>query len=770
MSKVLTGWDTYKGICLVVKEGGQRKLKYVDNIDWYFFIKLEDIDKAKTVLKEYANLGLVERMQKGERFAKIYSKRITKGTYTVYDMREDLEAADVEVFEYDLHKWKRFVIDKNVGIEDSYRILYFDIETDDSNNGIEIGRDRILSWAATDPEGNEYFETGDEKTILQKFIKLIEKHDLIAGWNSDNFDLPYIAERCDKHKLKYNWRSIMHVDMLQRARKIFGYEAVTIGLKSFSLDEVARVMLGERKVEHTESILEMFENNPDKLKKYNIQDVRLLRKLDDKSQMLHLMIKECVWTGTPINQFRVGALLDNYILREAKKRKIIYESEPSQDTWAKRKAQGYVGAYVMPPVPGYYRDIHVFDFKSLYPSIMLGWNIGPTSLKKDVSDVGYANLMDFLNGRKIEIVDFQDWSDFLKEQKQLLDPNNEYYQTCNNCFFERGESSFIVELVENFLNERKEYKTKLKTLEHGSSEYNNTYAAERVVKELANSMYGINGDAASRYYNKTVAESITYTGQFLNRMSADSVKKFGLTTIYGDTDSVMMQGDTPDEKKINVEFTKELEEMFGGLHKNIIYMEYEKLYAHFIILSKKKYTGILSMQDGTKCWKHFAHGTEDAKKTYMSFAQGKFTELVQKIFDDVSESELSNWILELREFVMQKKIPTEELILRSSASKHPAEYKTTSPQIRFITRLIDEKKVLAPKQGKQGAVFMEYIMSTERGLLTCMLPDEATPENIDWQYYWEKQVYPPLMRVLTAVFPHRDWKWYIVDTKQTTLW
>jgi len=117
-----------------------------------------------------------------------------------------------------------------------------------------------------------------------------------------------------------------------------------VNLTGFSLNEVAKVFIGDQKIEREEKVHTLYEENQEKLKKYNLKDAKLLFKINEKLRTIPLMIKECAWTGTFLNRFYIGELLDNYILREATYQNFHLRSRPGWGEMTKSKIRG---GYVM---------------------------------------------------------------------------------------------------------------------------------------------------------------------------------------------------------------------------------------------------------------------------------------------------------------------------------------------------------------------------------------------------------------------------------------
>lgn len=299
--QAITAWDDGKVVSILGKKDGKRVVTNIAGYEWYFAIKKSDEQKGNVegILDYYYQRGVITKLvdYKGE-WLKIYCdlaaapdmKYKTGLRASHKELLQELKKEGVVTFEADLSLWKRFVVDNFVEVAGDLDILYFDIETDDTKGGIVIGRDEILSWAAVNNKGEIHYYDGEpdpslfkgempenrEKRLLMQLLNLIHTHDMICGWNSSNFDLPYIQERMKKHGLTFDWKRKIHIDMMQRCAKVYSYNMFNIGLKGFALNEVARVFLGQQKVVHEQGIKEMFDNNRALLKEYNIKDVTLL--------------------------------------------------------------------------------------------------------------------------------------------------------------------------------------------------------------------------------------------------------------------------------------------------------------------------------------------------------------------------------------------------------------------------------------------------------------------------------------------------------------
>lgn len=771
-SKLVTGWDSQDIVKLVLKQGDKTVLKELANIHWYFSIKKDDYLKigGKQFFIQFnteTNSSHIYNITEKEEFVLIYCKSTSKHPVTE-KLLTALTTHDVELFEADLSRTKRYLVDRLAPIADNLSILYFDIETDDSGEGISVGRDRILSWAAYNNNGQKWFLClDDEKKLLAELVKVIDKHDVFTGWNSTKFDVPYVQARMTKYKMHYAWRKKIHVDMMQRCIKVYSYDMDKIGLTGFSLNEFARVFLNSKKVEHKESMLEMFDSNRELLKKYNLQDVKILYDLDKKLNIIDLMIKSCVLTGATLDRFYVGELLDMYMLRRAKEFNTHLYTRPTREEAAANALISIIGGFVMKPITGLYTGVRVLDFKSLYPSIMISWNISPDSLDREKSKKGDIALNEFVEEyTKIENVDFMTWHKFLMQQKTILDPDDTCFQTANNNFFKKNIAGFIPLLVKELLENRVAFKDKMKLYKPGTAEYGNARSSQATIKELCNSMYGVTADRNSRYFNKNVAESITLTGQYLNKAVSAISEKVGYPSIYGDTDSIFVPIPTEDDpEKINDEIDAKLKEYmlkYFKLSTYTVQLEYEKAYRKMIMVDKKRYTGILNWVEGDDTEMIYSKGLEDIKKNTIRITKLKMRELIVMITkDDKTLPEVIVWLEKLRKYVFESdKITVKDICITTRLSKPTFKYKSKSAHVFLAEELIKQNRLQQPSDSENSwGTRLTYVIKSTTPSQKAVHIDDF--DGVwDKNYYWDIQIYAPMMRMLQVIWPEEDWKKY----------
>lgn len=776
--KIITGWDSQNKIHFVCKnDDNKRFIQTIDNFEWYFAINTNDYRKlTKTFFEKFYPdcIKKIKLYQQNNKYILIYADKYHQQFQILINA---LQTKNIQIYESDLSMTKRFLIDNNTQIETNLDILYFDIETDDSSRQIEVGRDKILTWAAYDHTGKKFFDSNPEKKLLNNFIELIDNYDIFTGWNSERFDFPYILKRMEKYNIKYNWRQKLHIDMMKRCVKLYSYDMYKTGLTGFSLNEVAKVFLEDQKIETNSKIIDLYHKDLKLLKKYNLHDAELLYKLDQKLKIFPLMIQECEWTGTLMNRFFIGELLDNYILRESKKHFLFMPSRPDKLEAEANKNIFIRGGYVKKPQRGLYDNVCVFDFKSLYPSIIVGWNIGNDSFDLKKSKEGDKALKVLLtqNGqsRHIEDVEFDEWYHFLRSQKKLIDPNNECYQTANNNFFRHDVHSFISQLIKQLLEYRKVYKDKLHQTAPGSNEYSNARAMQSIVKEMANSMFGITGDRSSRYFNKNIAEAITLTGQFLNKTAGAIAKKKGFNAFYGDTDSSFVQIDIADMSKvieISDDITNTLVDFLNKkfkLAESIIQLEYEKHYKRMIMLDKKRYTGIIDWIEGSTTNLLFSRGTEDNQKSTINLTRSKLIELFNLVLKDNKDTDIEfikKWVNDLKQYVLTSDtIKIDDIAIRITLSKPIKEYKVKQPHTRLAEQLIKSGEMMDIVPGKNTwGNHIDYIMTNKDNKSEALMISDFTNNNWDREYYWDVKIFAPIQRVLETVIPSINWQEYTI--------
>jgi len=438
-----------------------------------------------------------------------------------------------------------------------------------------------------------YILCDDEVHLLRSFLAYWRKNlpEVITGWNSQMYDIPYLAGRINRilgeksMKDLSPWGLVSQDEIYISGRKNITYDIGGVtqldyldlykrftytNQESYRLDYIANYELGEKKLDHDEhdTFREFYTKDWDKFVRYNIIDVQLVDKLEDKLKLIELAITMAF--DAKVNFIDIHyqvRMWDTIIYNYLKKQNIVIP--PKKRT---SKSQKYAGAYVKEPKPGKYDWVVSFDLNSLYPHLIMQYNISPETLKDDKHPTATVDRI-----LKEEI-------DFQLHKDSAVCANGAMYRT--------DIRGFLPEIMEKIYTERTVYKKKMLA---AKQKYEDT-KDPKLVKDIAtfnniqmarkiqlNSAYGAIGNEYFRYYKLENAEAITLSGQVSIRWIEDRMNNYLnkiLKTkdedyvIAVDTDSIYLHLG-PLVEVIYKEREKTTEGVVGFLNK-ICEMEFEK--------------------------------------------------------------------------------------------------------------------------------------------------------------------------------------------------
>ena len=436
------------------------------------------------------------------------------------------EAYPDDEIRFDSSLIRTFTLDIETGAENGFP----DIESADQEILLISLRDsftnRITVWGSKSFQNEnrqvDYIHCNDETKLLSCFLKWWQENtpDVITGWNVQLFDMPYICRRMDRvlgedyTKLLSPWKLISSREIFIKGRKQIAYDIPGIATldylelykkftytnqESYRLDHIASVELDAKKLDHSEfdTFKEFYTKDWDKFVKYNIHDVRLVDQLEDKMKLLELAFTMAY--DAKVNYEDVYSqvrMWDNIIFIYLAKMGVVIP--PKKDSVKDAK---YAGAYVKEPVPGMYDWIVNFDLNSLYPHLIMQYNLSPETLLPRRSSVNVDMLLD-------KAFDTSDLGG------ETLCANGTHYTT--------KFQGFLPKLMEKIYEDRTIYKKKMIA---AKQQYEKTPTIE-LKKEIArcnniqmarkiqlNSAYGAIGNEHFRYYKLEIAEAITLSGQ-----------------------------------------------------------------------------------------------------------------------------------------------------------------------------------------------------------------------------------------------------------------
>ena len=412
-----------------------------------------------------------------------------------------------------------------------------------------------------------YIKCNDEKDLLYEFLNFWSSNypDVITGWNTEFFDIPYLVNRIrnvlgeDDVKRLSPWKSVHSKEVYQMGRTQMVYDIQGIAAldyfdlyrkftytnqENYRLDHIAEVELGVKKDDNPhETFREWYTNDYQSFIDYNIKDVELVDALEDKMKLIELCLTMAY--AAKVNYTDVlGAvrywdvLIHNYLMKKG----IVIPQKSS-----KNKSAKFEGAYVKDPQVGMHKWVLSFDLNSLYPHLIMKYNISPETLKSEKTVPGMT-------------------VDKLLDKKVDTKPLDKVTMTPNGALFRTDKQGFLPEMMKEMYDDRVKYKrymldakqnyvnTKDAKYIKQISKFNNIQMAKKI---SLNSAYGAIGNNWFRYYSNTMAEAVTTSGQLSIRWIEKKINEYMNNllqskdvdyVIASDTDSVYITFDKLIEK------------------------------------------------------------------------------------------------------------------------------------------------------------------------------------------------------------------------------
>ena len=646
---------------------------------------------------------------------------------------------------------------------------------------------RIVVWGVNDfhnyRDDVTYIKCKNEKDLLEKFLGFWETHipDIITGWNTEFFDIPYLCNRIinifdegeDQVKRLSPWKNIFSREVYQmgRTHQIYTLDGIAAldyfdlyrkftytNQERYTLDHIAFVELGERKSGNPyDTFREWYTEDYQSFIEYNINDVELVDKLEDKMKLIELCLTMAYEAKVNFTDV-LGTVRywDIIIYNHLRKKKLVIPPKKQRN-----KVEKYEGAYVKEPQIGMHKWIMSFDLNSLYPHLIMQYNISPETLipSKEKSSGDMVNKI--LEGK--------------------VKNNTEYCMAPNGAFFRKDKRGFLPELMETIYNDRVKYKklllevkqeyenTKDKSLLKDISKYNNIQMAKKI---SLNSAYGAIGNHWFRYFDLRNAEAITTSGQlairwierdlniYLNKILETDKEDY---VIASDTDSVYLTfdklvskvfGESPEIIKV-VKFldkvaTDKLEpfidKSYQALAKLVKAYDQKMIMGREVIADKGIWTAkkryILNVYDNEgvryKEPKLKIMGIEAVKSSTPAPCRDKLKEAL-KIIMNGDEKTLNTFIQEFREEFMT--LPPEEIAYPRSVNgveKYTDNAQNTYNIESGETIQYGFFKSRAPIHVK-GAILYNHLV--DKNKLSNKYPYILEGEKISWLYLKEPNAY-----------------------------
>ncbi|MBN2517476.1 MAG: ribonuclease H-like domain-containing protein [Candidatus Altiarchaeota archaeon] len=663
----------------------------------------------------------------------------------IRDKITDLKSCS-EVREADIRFVQRYIIDASLvpmgGIDKiKPNIASFDIETAHLSSN-DKSEDRILMISYADTKGLKKVWTfkhqsklpfveslPGEKEMIQKFIETVKNQriDLIVSYNGDNFDFPVIKERCkdfgmefslgargDDVKLERRGMNLgarvvgrPHVDLYPVCRRIFT-------LPRYTLEDIYLELFGKEKEDiDVEKIPQWWaggqQEQLDTLFTYSMSDADSCLRISH--EVLPLQYELTQFIRQPIfevSRMGTGNSVEWLLMKKAFDAKILVPNGPSDDVARDRSMDTYEGGFVVEPDRGIHENILVFDFRSLYPSIIMAHNIDPATLNCDCCK-GNAHVAP--TGAR-----------FCKKSRGL-----------------------IPEILDDIIKRRMRAKLELKKLREqkrkDGTEEKILDARQQALKILANSVYGYMGFARARWYSRECARAATAWGRDYIQKTIKKAKEEGLNVVYGDTDSLLITLPGPVSEN---EILKKKNDFLKVINESLppaMELEFEGFYPRGVFVTKKRY----ALVDRDR--KLTIKGLETKRRDWANIAKKTQEEVLYTILwenDPKKAAEIvKSRIKELRE----GKVPLKELVIFTQLTKNLGEYQSIGPHVHAARK--------AQKRGKtvrQGDL-IQYIITKKGASISekAEMVGFVNENDYDAEYYINNQLLPAVMRILEAV-------------------
>jgi DNA polymerase elongation subunit (family B) len=524
------------------KSGTKYKSLFGDSLDE---IQFESINEAKDYVKRY---GEVENFE------------VFGNTNYAYQYITKTFPTEVE---FDITQLAIWSIDIETTVENGFpdtknpmeEILLITVQDSNSKQITTFGCKSIEKLDLPNLNHN-YILCKDEKDLLRKFIAFLDDNHphVITGWNIEFFDIPYLCARIsrmlddDALKAVSPWRVVNAKEFTRNGKTELTYDIMGVAIldyldlykkftygaqESYKLDHISKVELGEGKLENPyTSFKEFYTKDWQLFVKYNVIDVRRVDQLEDKMKLIELILTmaydaKCNFVDVFSAVRTWDCILYNHLWNQ---NIVVHQREG-------KPARQIVGAYVQEPIPGKYDWVVSFDATSLYPSIIMQYNMSPETIEYSETR---STTVDDMMAKKYNL-------------DELV--TKDYCMAANGYSYRRDKQGLFPEITQKLFDDRQKYKklmltaqakyeeTKDKALLKDISKYNNFQMARKI---QLNSLFGAWGNEFFRFYDSNIAEGITITGQYIIREVGKSLddylnkicgtKDFNYS-FYSDTDS-----------------------------------------------------------------------------------------------------------------------------------------------------------------------------------------------------------------------------------------
>jgi len=614
------------------------------------------------------------------------------------------------------------------------RRLSFDTEVYNPAGAPRPSRDPVIMFSYSDSDGGKGVVTfkkdhkpflevvENEKQMLERFFSILCERDadVLFGYNTTNFDLPYLNERAKKLGVPLalgrdgsSYRIVkkgiispleitgrIHID-LYPVMKFFGFTGL-IRTDDYTLKNVYSAVTGKSatKIDRLDIWKQWDSGDISSLTDYALSDALATMELGEMA--FPLLSELSSITRMPLFDVAYatsGQLVESLLMSEATSRNMVIPPKPGGSAVSARIENPIQGAYVKLPAPGIYENIAVFDFRGLYPSIICSYNIDPFTIDRE----GESHASP--TGAK-----------FLKSPKGL-----------------------IPAVLEGLIDRRAIIKRRLREAKKETVEHRMLSARSHALKILANSFYGYLGYARSRWYSRKCAESVTAWGRMHIMEAEEKAKAAGFRVLYMDTDSLFLllgEKTRDDALALLASINRELPEKME--------LELEGFYSRGVFVSKKaeekgakKKYALLGDDGRVKI-----RGFELVRRDWSGVAKETQRRVLEAILREGSKDKAVSIVREVVEQLRSGKVPLGSLAIYTQLKKEPDKYDIVSPELSAAQK--------ARKRGKaieRGSI-VGYVITKKGKSISDKAELLEFASDYDPDYYINNQVLPAVMKIL----------------------
>ena len=600
------------------------------------------------------------------------------------------------------------------------KILAFDCEMLSPFGMPDPEKDPIIIISLKYSDEEEKILSGRERDILLEFVKFVKEYDpdIIVGYNQDGFDWPYIKRRAEK------WKVPLDIGRDGSNLTFRGGRPKIVGRLNVDLYDIA-MRIGDVKIKKLENVAEYLgtkieiadieakdiykywtSGQKDKVLAYARQDVintyliakELLPMHYELSKMIRLPVDDVARMGR-------GRQVEWLLLSEARKINEIAPNPPEV-------AESYEGAFVLEPERGLHENVVCLDFASMYPSIMIAFNISPDTLgcSEDcfvAPEVGHK--------------------------------------------FRKKPDGFFKRILTMLIERRREIKSEMKEYEYDSAEYKLLDIKQQTLKVLTNSFYGYMGWNAARWYCRQCAEATTAWGRYFIKKSVKIAEELGFKVLYGDTDSIFVTkpGISLEELKRDVE--KLIDKLSAELP---IQIEVDEYYSAIFFVEKKRYAG-LSTDD-----RLIVKGLEVRRGDWCELAKNIQRKVIELILKERDPQKAAEFVKRVISDIKSGKIKLEDVVIYKGLTKKPSKYESMQAHVKAALKAM-EAGIIYPIGSKVGFVVVkgsgnvgdraypiDLIEDFDGDTLRIRTRSGYEMKKLDKDYYIEHQIIPSVLRIL----------------------